>query len=63
MSYRDLRLISSFDIYMALRRVNFQPNDTRFYYRAPKDEDIVLEPESDKNVSFIFGVSVVKKCL
>lgn len=50
----DLRLVSTFEIYMALRKVFFHPNDTRFYFKAPTEEDVVLDPESDKNIGRLY---------
>ncbi len=47
--FQELRIHSSFDNYMEVRDVTFQPNDTRFIYEPPKAtaKPVLLRPGGD----------------
>ncbi|XP_064637998.1 transmembrane protein 131-like isoform X2 [Lineus longissimus] len=53
-SYKVLRMHSSFDNLMEVRDVSFQPNDTRFYYVPPKTTPVYLTPQQDTVIGRVY---------
>ena len=50
---QELKIHSSFDNYMEVRDVTFQPNNSRFIYEAPKTKPVLLHPNADVIIGHI----------
>ncbi|KAL3880716.1 hypothetical protein ACJMK2_032934, partial [Sinanodonta woodiana] len=52
--YKVLQIHSTFEDYMAVKKIAFQPPDLRFYYQKPEVEQIVLSPQQTNIIGKIF---------
>ncbi|XP_064610189.1 transmembrane protein 131-like isoform X2 [Liolophura sinensis] len=52
--FKVLKIHSSFENYMEVRQVTFQPPDSRFYYEPPGPNPVQLEPQEDTVIGRIY---------